>query len=130
MILALTGFSLLVGVACPFFGSTSFVIYFSIAAAAAIALLAGSSGSSAGIIFLAWLATIVATQVGFALSVVFLAMRKPKRSGALYLAEQHKQLLPFLVDQQRSPIPARWTPDGSPTSADPENRAGASAAVE
>jgi hypothetical protein len=99
MISALAGCSLLVGLFCPFLGSMTFVIYFSTAAATTIAFLAFFFGSDPEIIFLAWLATVVAIQVGFAISIMIMAMLKPKRPGTSYFAEQHKQTRPSLVDQ-------------------------------
>ena len=99
MILALACFSLLVGLVCPLLGSVAFVIYFSMAAASAIALLAFFSGSGAGMVLLAWLATVVAIQVGCVLSIMVLAMLKSNRAGASFFAMQHEQDRPSPVDE-------------------------------
>ena len=105
MILALACFSLLVGLVCPLLGSVAFVIYFSVAAASAIALLAFLSGSGAGMVLLAWLATVVAIQVGCVLSIMILAMLKSNRAGASFFAMQHEQPSPVDEDLGRPGVP-------------------------
>jgi len=114
MIWSLAGFSLLVGLVCPMLGSVAFVIYFSMAAATAIALLAFVFGSGAGMVLVAWLATIVAIQAGCALSIVLLAMLKPKRTGTSHFATQHEQGRPSLVDNDLVAQPVQ----AGPTQAD------------
>lgn len=73
------------GVIAPFIATVAFVLYFSFVAASVIAAFSLLYGASVWMAVAAWLATIVAMQAGFALSMLAMAalqQREQKRLDA------------------------------------------------
>jgi len=80
MIETLIVFSFLVGALAPLVTTVAFVLYFSMAAATAIALFGLASGAGFSFAAGAWAATILSMQVGFALSLLGMSIYH-KQSG-------------------------------------------------
>lgn len=81
MIGFLIAISFAAGVIAPLIATVAFVLYFSLAAALAIGILALLYGASLWMTVVAVLATIVSMQAGFALSLAAMAMlRQRERS--------------------------------------------------